>query len=419
MEVCAICVENFNKRKRKQVDCSKCQMSICAECVKTWILTTNDVPQCMNCKCGYTSDFLCGIYSNKFFNGELRDSQVNLFYDTEKSKLVATAQEMEEERLRNKKIKELRDKLNKMPYSYSYPMRDRRRELENELHELRYGKKKVREKSTVNRSCPDNDCRGFLNQAWKCGICEKNTCSKCYCIKKKEHICNQEDIDTFEMLKKDTKQCPNCNYGIYKISGCSQMYCTECHTCFDWGTLRICTGAIHNPHYFEYMRKQKKNLPRQPVDIPGTCLSIHTITSINSKHEAMFLEFFRFFNHIRDVDMRRFPIALPENELNQMRKDYLRNRIHEKEWKKKLKSILKKKEKNTEMTQILEMFCTAGSSILNNLNKHNSDIVLEELEEIKKYTNEQMEKLSSKYKNNVLYITTQGNQLRSQYLDLY
>ena len=71
------------------------------------------------------------------------------------------------------------------------------------------------------------------------------------------------------------------------------------------------------------------------------------------------------------------------------------------------------------MTQILEMFCTAGSSILNNLDYNNSDDILNELEEFKKYTNEQLDKLSCKYKNNVLYIISDGTTLSSQYLDLY
>ena len=56
---------------------------------------------------------------------------------------------------------------------------------------------------------------------------------------------------------------------------------------------------------------------------------------------------------------------------------------------------------------------------LNNLNNHNSDDILQELEEFKKYTNEQLDKLSCKYKNNVLYIVSEGTSLKSRYLDLY
>ena len=133
----------------------------------------------------------------------------------------------------------------------------------------------------------------------------------------------------------------------------------------------------------------------------------------------MFLEYFRFFNHIRAVDMPRFPTILPEDGLEQWRRQYLTNIMDETQWKKHLKSVLKKKEKNVEMNQILEMFCTAGSSILNNLNEKNGDDILNELEEFKKYTNEQLDNLSCKYKNNVIYIVTEGTNLRSKYLDLY
>jgi hypothetical protein len=57
---------------------------------------------------------------------------------------------------------------------------------------------------------------------------------------------------------------------IYKIEGCAQMFCTECHTAFNWNTLRIENGIIHNPHYFEWMRRQNENggqVERNPNEI--------------------------------------------------------------------------------------------------------------------------------------------------------
>ena len=54
---------------------------------------------------------------------------------------------------------------------------------------------------------------------------------------------------------------------IHKTEGCNQMYCVMCHTAFDWNSLRIITGVIHNPHYFEYLNRQPGQAPRTPGDL--------------------------------------------------------------------------------------------------------------------------------------------------------
>lgn len=52
------------------------------------------------------------------------------------------------------------------------------------------------------------------------------------------HVCKKEDIETAKLLKENTKPCPSCNMGVYKIEGCSQMFCTSCKTAFGWTTGR-------------------------------------------------------------------------------------------------------------------------------------------------------------------------------------
>jgi len=52
--------------------------------------------------------------------------------------------------------------------------------------------------------CPSKDCKGFVSTAYKCGICEKFTCSKCLEIKgdtqNAEHICDENNVKSAEIV---------------------------------------------------------------------------------------------------------------------------------------------------------------------------------------------------------------------------
>ena len=70
------------------------------------------------------------------------------------------------------------------------------------------------------RACPNNDCRGFLSTRYKCGVCGIKTCSHCLEIKKENHKCNEDDLKSAEVIRRDTKPCPSCGTCISKIEGC-------------------------------------------------------------------------------------------------------------------------------------------------------------------------------------------------------
>lgn len=169
-----------------------------------------------------------------------------------------------------------------------------------------YGDAIKRTRTQFIRACPIESCRGFLSQQWKCGLCNVFTCSKCNVPKcnvpkqkcnvpkqkcnvpeqnqntnqltdaqdeteTDEHVCNPDDVATAELLAKDTKPCPQCGTGIFKIDGCDQMWCTECRTAFNWRTGNLETGHFHNPHYFEYQRRMGSDV-RNILDMPCNAL---------------------------------------------------------------------------------------------------------------------------------------------------
>jgi len=121
--------------------------------------------------------------------------------------------------------------------------------------------------------CQNSGCRGMLSTQYKCGICTKHTCPKCYLLIEDDHVCKQEDMDTVEELRKNTRPCPNCGLRISKIDGCDQMWCIECKTAFSWSKGTVEKGVVHNPHYYQWMR-QNGAVPRNPNEHNEGCGNI-------------------------------------------------------------------------------------------------------------------------------------------------
>ena len=178
------------------------------------------------------------------------------------------------------------------------------------------------------RHCPDNDCRGFLSTALKCELCGIFGCGQCREIKGRnteeinEHTCDPNTVETIKLMKKDTKPCPKCGKNIFKISGCSQMYCTPqsggCGTAFNWNTLQICQGMIHNPHYFEW---QRQNGGGRPI---GGGIGGVDLCGRNQRHWG-YSYFPELVRSVGDMTYRnRFPIT---NSNQDLRIKYLENAI--------------------------------------------------------------------------------------------
>lgn len=131
-----------------------------------------------------------------------------------------------------------------------------------------------REESTQTfvRACPVEGCRGFLSQdELRCGLCETYACGECLGVRGDNHSCDPNDVETAKVILKESKPCPACGIRISKINGCDQMWCVQCHTAFSWDKGVVVRGTIHNPHYFEELRRHAPNgeIPRQPGDVPG------------------------------------------------------------------------------------------------------------------------------------------------------
>lgn len=264
--VCIICDEKLNKSTRLLIQCPFCNFEACRKCCETYALNESSV-KCMNTECGkeWTRKHIREVFTLVFINGPLKEHKEKLLFDQERALLPAT-QPIIEGKIAAKKIEEeileQQKKISEINRIVS--------ELYRKRTECLNHKSNTRQRTAFVRACPDENCRGFLSSQWKCGICEKWTCPECHIIKgytrDAEHTCNEDDVATARLLAADTKPCPKCATGIFKIDGCDQMWCTQCHTAFSWRTGAI-QNNIHNPHFFEWQRRTGGNAPRNPNDI--------------------------------------------------------------------------------------------------------------------------------------------------------
>lgn len=222
---CDICVEPFNKSNRLPVQCHYCHYECCRSCVETYILNETTV-KCMNPECAkeWSRKNIRSIFTLVFINGALKQHTEKILFDKEKALLPAT-QPIIERKIEARKIQEQMDVMVKQMQELYQQINTIRRHHTSLLTEKNNVlNRRPREARAFVRACPEEDCRGFLSSQWKCGICEKWTCPDCHIVKgytrDTPHECKEDDLATAKLLASDTKPCPKCAAGIFKIDGC-------------------------------------------------------------------------------------------------------------------------------------------------------------------------------------------------------
>jgi len=277
-ESCFVCCDPFNKSTRAKIDCcnDKCKFQACKCCIRQYLISTSKDPHCMDCKFAWSQKFIIENTNRSFHDNDFKKHRKQLLLDIEMSKLPDTMaaaekyQEVKAEELVinniDKQINEFKIKINLLNQERSIHSTKIYR-LKNTVQEVKEEKRKF------IMACPNNECRGYLSTQYKCEMCKAYTCHDCLEIighnKTDEHVCNPDTVKTSEAIKKDTKPCPTCGIRIFKISGCDQIWCTECQVAFSWNTGKIEKGVIHNPHFYEHQRKiNGGQAPRTPGDNP-------------------------------------------------------------------------------------------------------------------------------------------------------
>ena len=399
---CTICAEKYNRSTRCPIVCMHCEFTACMSCAQTYILS-EPVPKCMNMECGkeWTRHFMSRQFPKTFMKGKWRDHVASQLYELEKAQLprsqitveLVARRDAEQERLVriSKELRDLQRQYDEAQFSHGRLAQRVRRRLAGLDGDDNNDDTSERRKFT--RNCPAADCRGFLSQQWKCGLCNIWACPECHEViglaRDVPHECKPENVESAKEVMKSTKPCPKCATPIYRIEGCPQMWCTMCNTAFNWNTGKAYdqNANIHNPHYFEYLRSRDTNAvgpnpnPMQQCgglriwrEFTHHLMSSYTsrtnrqrgvrsnqpLTEVDKAYQYA-SSIIHDINHIEDIDLPRFDTRHVTNELT--RCEYLNQKIDETEFKKRLASNIRKKQKNDAYYQLFQMFVEASKDI--------------------------------------------------------
>jgi len=586
-EVCTICSDKYTSIIRKRVECRFCHVATCSKCIEQYLLSRTEDAHCVHCRVNYNDATLQGICTKTYLTSRYFKHRQEILINREKANLPSLQpaamreikQRKMEEMIRAKyrEIQEMKEKRGEVIIKYSQvcnlhytalkagqqpsgfqPEMDQllheseqyRVRIQEKMVEVRGSRwentnseekeEKEEERKKFIRRCTNNGCQGFLSTAWKCGICEYYSCSKCFMVKGKEHdvahACKQEDVDTAELIKKDSKPCPKCGEFIMKSSGCfavdtpimmwnggvklsqhiaegdelvgddsvkrtvlgtvsgedmmyevtqrlnlasvqenipehlqfingttyqvnskhtlvlyqittskvieilvedyvalpayfkkellgirygryvsyttlsvkplymgtyfgwsvdgnkrflhsdgtllrncDQMYCVCCQTPFSWNTGKIVTsGPIHNPHYYEWMKRTGGAAPRNPADVPcggfpDRWQIVPFPRGLSGHVSNIFYEFHRISQELQDISTRNYRSHMDITNTNHINVRFLTGDYDEKKWGQLLALNEKRRKRDAEIQEVFVAFRMVAVDIMNQVQNYSDN----------------------------------------------
>lgn len=206
------------------------------------------------------------------------------------------------------------------------------------------------------------------------------------------------------------------------VRNCDQMWCVSCHTPFSWKTGEIVkTGAIHNPHYYQWLHRGGGAAAQHPGHIPcGGYPDAWVLQRVLRKLPVVemndFYTIYRTCLHISEVERNRYAIHHQAQNTRDLGVKYLMKEITEEEWKAALAKDERDRLKSREIRDILDAFNGAAIDILRRIETSPDKpyeraeglaVILqirEELEALRKYIVEELFKASKAFNCSVPYV---------------
>ena len=373
MTTCEVCCEDINNSNRKACICPKCNFCACKSCIRTYLGSSPIESHCMSCKVEWNDAFVLNSVNKTYFHKELREQKKQKCFEIEKSKLAESQMEAKHYLIKEEGKKKI-DVINKK-------LKELKQEIEQLKHdrfciEIEINKKIKKEEKAFIMRCQASGCNGYVSKSYKCELCEKTTCSKCFEISEENHECNPENIESAKVIKEGSRPCPKCAVRISKTDGCNQMWCTNCQTPFDWVSgLELKNVQVHNPHYFQYLQTGNGGfMPRNPNDI--LCggmpdlgkFRLYCTTQLHDKDLNKFIatnvyNIYRFIGHIQHI-MRNDITRQFETGIELARIKHILNQITEAEFKDQIYKIYTTRNKRTVNNRLIDTVNVVGIDIM-------------------------------------------------------
>lgn len=438
MSACHVCCSEYTRHKRKEIKCLHCDYSACQECYRTFLLSTQQDPHCMQCMHVWDQLFLRSHFAITWLHNAYKSHRERVLLEREKQ-LLPESQNLvhnyrESKRLRaniesnTQRLNDIRAEAWRLRQQISHDGY-RAGQLEHNNYQGTNQQQNKRQRKEFMFPCPAEDCRGYMGSTeMVCGVCQAQACTKCGVILDEGHACDPNMAANFDAVKKASRPCPSCACPTSKIDGCDQMWCVLCHTAWSWNTGEIVKGVIHNPHFFAYLRETTEgDIPRQPGDNGMICRNERVPRGWDvSRKNRQFLSQFRYEDgtiieeNIQDfriherytnslLDFCRVCLHLSEDWLARQRREqdqtcdlrlkYLIHEITEDELKTLLQRREKRKLKQKDVADIYDMVVEVGGELLwaYVLDEKPLKESIDEMNRLRSYANTNLRSVGEKY----------------------
>jgi hypothetical protein len=191
-----------------------------------------------------------------------------------------------------------------------------------------------------------------------------------------------------------------------------------CHTTFDWRSGEIVVNEVlHNPHYYDWMRRTGQQIPRHPADRPPLqqCVEegmvpVHMfgefVRSLRRDQGQVLANMYQLTNHITAILLPELNGYQPTEIYNCLRRDYLLQKISEEKYKSELVKTERKLELLTAERQIASLFATQATEQIQhayNTRMNNIRTVISQMTTLATYCNEQFKLIGRAYQASTWY----------------